>query len=534
MKNYKYKIFISIFLIIIYLPLILSILEDTFEIKIDKNLSGYVGNFKKPKFTIKNYKSSLYQKEFINWWDNNFVPRGTMMRTYNQFRKTVFSLSNRAIIGKNSDMYEESYIDEFLGISEINNFSYPDNKKRLDDYIMNLNKLSSKLRLLGKELLVYTTPNKVNYNYMNIPWRYSLLRKDNIRAIDYFRSKKDMMSFKYIDGAKILNEKTFEYPIFYDTGIHLSRISEQYLSSEVLKNITDIKKFNIGEVKSSKTPYWRDSDISDLTNIWFQNKNIYYKSETIKTIEDKYKNKKFTIQGGSYGEGLRKDIIENYISGDVNYILYNLFYIDKDSYISLNQLNKAESFHSDWSSIDFNELLSKTDVLIIELNEKHMTYCSNGFVEYINKYIDENKIIVRKNHIKNLDIFDDYNKLKFDLYGYYIFENGYVWAKKYSSVLLSNENIIDKGMDIIIEIPIFWDFKKLSEIKIYINGEIKKSLVVDGPGEVKLHFSNITISENKVYTVEIYASQDFNPQKDEILDDNRDLSIMVKYIGEAR
>ena len=43
---------------------------------------------------------------------------------------------------------------------------------------------------------------------------------------------------------------------------------------------------------------------------------------------------------------------------------------------------------SKWDEIDFNEILDNVDYVIIELNEAVINYYSNGFVEYLDSFLD--------------------------------------------------------------------------------------------------------------------------------------------------
>ena len=150
------KVFIIIFYIFITLPIIFHIISVILDTDIDVKLVDNSGiKYEKPLFNGEKFFNGNFQIEYENWWNNNFALHGFMTKTYNQIRYDVFSLSER-IIGKNHNIFEESYINEYLGLDRNADYNIEENRQTMDLYLSNLEELNDKLNSIGKKLMVYT------------------------------------------------------------------------------------------------------------------------------------------------------------------------------------------------------------------------------------------------------------------------------------------------------------------------------------------------------------------------------------------
>ncbi len=543
------KLFVVAFCTLLVLPITLSLIANASNITIDVSLGGYKDYYARPKFYISSYLNGTYQKEFEQWWGNHFVSRGIMIKSYNQIRFDLLRLGNE-IVGKNKVLYEPDYILEYLCIGEENNFALKENQEKVDRYISQLEEVNQKLQKIGKQLILYITPSKCDDTKEYIPMTYQILSKmeskKRIRAVDYVRERLKETELVFIDGEKELKESGVEYPSFYSTGIHLSRTAEQVLHLKILNTLSDmtkdpIKKFKLLEVEEQDSPYWRDADLWELMNVWEKPEERYYQYRVKRILPQQYENKGFLIQGGSFADGLRKDLAENAISPKINYIFYNNYLMDQNGYYyKLNPQNTTTDLKSDWSNLEISKLLDETDVIIIELNEKHIRYFSNGFVEYLNESINNYKrssgggISKIRNWIPEGNYQEDLDWL----FGIYNYEEGFAWGKDYCSFILQNEQISKKGLEIDFEISSYWNFQDTKEecILVYINGVRCKQLFVSQAGRIILNFlpEELPISQSDQYQIELYTTQSFIPSKLSINGDNRELSIILRYVGEGR
>lgn len=543
------KLFVILFGTLLLIPGLFTIIASSANRSMDVSLGGYHEQLERPAFQFDSYLDGSYQTALEQWWNNSFQTRGILVRSYNQLRLKLFQLGNR-IVGKNQTLYEEDYIMEYLMIGDENNFSLPENQKTADHYIAELLELNQKLKKLGKQLVVYTTPNKCDFTEDFLPEKYKRLAQQNpeeqMRAIDYLRKELKKTELVYIDGYEVLTESMTEYPVFYTTGIHLSRTAEQKLHASILNSIQDvvktpIKTFRFTDVKESGSAFWRDADLWELMNVWDTPKEMYYEYKTKRVIPEQYQNKGYLIQGGSFADGLRRDLAENAVSRQIHYIFYNSYWMDQNGhYQELAAANHAYLPESDWSALDMQKILNEIDVVLIELNEKHIRYFSNGFIEYLNKQIEE---YVNSNEsisgIYHWLPSNDYASDLKNLYGVYAYEEGYTWIKDYSSIQLQNEQITNKGLELELEIPEYWSFDYSHEnesILIYVNGIRCKQLFISKSGiqNIQILPDELPQTENHFYEVELYAPQFFIPSELKINGDNRELSLILRYLGEVR
>lgn len=374
-NNIKYhKFFIAFFIIIICYPLIAKILFSVTPLH-ESQLLGYYDTYEKSEFELKTFMSSEYQKNYSAWWENNFSGRTYMLKLYNECRLDVFNLGS-SIVGKHNEVFPEWAVDDMFCVKSEYDFSVQENCDAMKHYIEQLQILESKLQARGIAFLLYVTPNKAHYNKTNVPFRYSIQEdSETVRAYDVFLEEITQTDLNYIDSNDVI---TGTYPVFYPTGVHWARTAEQEVTVKILNNLhqyIDISQISLGEVKSSTTPFWRDTDGWDLLNVFRNLDIVYYEyEEIIDRIEDK---PTILIQGGSYSEGLRTAILDNEI-GYVNYINYKNALFDSNT--------NATAF-TEWDELKMDELI-KTDAVVIEVNESVLNSFSNGFVDYLVEYLE--------------------------------------------------------------------------------------------------------------------------------------------------
>ena len=112
LKNNYYFFFIVIFIICITFPYINSKTNIIKKQKLygDEKLSS------KPIYTHKEYFKGNYQKQYENYYLENFPSRNIIIKIYNQLRYDFFNLGS-VIIGKEDYLFEEkleSYYKKYL------------------------------------------------------------------------------------------------------------------------------------------------------------------------------------------------------------------------------------------------------------------------------------------------------------------------------------------------------------------------------------------------------------------------------------
>ena len=356
------------------------------------SLSGYFESHERPSFSKHSYATRDYQKDFEAWLNSHVSLRAFYIRIYNQIQFTLFKLSNR-IIGKNDDIFEMIYINAECGLVPGCNFDNPKNYKKLKEYVRHLENVQNKLQKIGKQFLFYTTPSKATQHFNNIPLKYRLKKQsDYITPYYYLKELLSNTSINYIDSRDFLS--TDGTPDFYNTGIHWARPIEQRVSQAIVENLSErsnkkLPRIVLGELKSSDLPIKRDADVYNLVNMIQNPHGAYYEYEAqVKAECESLPN--FLIQGGSFAEGFYVFDYAGYTKQS-----YKFFYGRE---LRNNDGTKTEI--KKWKEMPFEEILDNVDYVIVELNESVIHKFSNGFVKYLDSFLNS----YRPKNIKSKEI----------------------------------------------------------------------------------------------------------------------------------
>lgn len=530
---------VILFCCIIMLPLLLQGISATTGKKLDVHLNGYFEEYEKPLFRVDSFISGDYQQEYEKWLNANVMPRGAYIKLYNQIRYSFFDLGSQ-IIGKNKDLFEEGYITNELCLAEICNYSNLENQEKISNYVRHLENIQRKLEEMGKTFLVYTSPMKTEYMYNDIPTKYMIQKpKESGLGRDYFRQLIEKTEVNCFFADDVIQKKSIQ-PVFYTTGIHWSRVAEQQVSVSLLEQLRELsgKKFRnieLGELQVSETPYWRDADLYELLNLYTDADNeLYYEYDSYRQFPEKYDSMKMLLQGGSFAEGLEKDYFGKYANEE-------LYYINYDNYIQ--EPNGEIHTFEVWGDLELDRYLDIVDCIVIEINDAQYHQESNGFVEYLDAYLDyykskksEDKKMPNEKLLdcKNLSEMQQ-EALEFSK-GIGYFENGMAWSGDNVVLRLKNENIGTEGLELELGIAEQAIRSDAQEIVIYLNQKKVKTCLLETAGKVDICIEPDTfdVSSDGLYEIEIYSKNIFNPKKLGESMDNRDLAIGIYYVGEKR
>lgn len=347
----------------------------------------------------------------------------------------------------------------------------------------------------------------------------------------------------YINSYDIISMYDLKCPIFYKAGIHWSRPVEQMINVQILDLIEEIsgkeiKKFKLIDLIELEEAGYRDRDIWNMINIWEEPDEKYYEYTTETIIPQNYKDLNVLLQGGSFALGIREDFIINKICSDINYIFYNQYIFKMDgSQTEISYNNNPDIANSDWSNLDLEALINHSNVIIIELNVEHIYALSNGFVDNLYDYLVNRKIT--ETFLENLDLNGEYAQQSKYLTGVYEYEEDisgkFVWTSKNASIELHNSNIFDKGLRIVLEIPPR-NITSENKMVIKVNGKIVQELAWDNAEQKEIIIlpESINRIDGDKIMIELECPTSFNLFKMGLSNDDRDLSVMIRYAGEVR
>ena len=400
MKSLYKKIFIIIFVVILIIPITLICVEKiTKKPVITSQLMGITQIVEFPKLTLDKYVKGNFQKYFENYWATSFPGRVYLIRIYNQLRYSFFSLNgswrqqdSQQIIGKDGSIFHEYYITDALQYQYDYDFSKKENQQKCISYVENLEKIHEILEKNGKHLLFFITPSKAHFLYNEIPERYYYKKRElnhaSIDAADFLTSQLSNTKINWYDSRNDIRKLNNEgIPVFYKTGIHMSRPADQQLTIKLLEHMNAISRGQYPQLKldylnNSMNPFWRDQDVYLLLNIFSGKKDkCYYQYSYSKLTSPTLNNKTILVQGGSFAESFTKDFIEQKL-GDTCYRIF---------YKQMLYTNEAPDvlYFKKWSDLDMKELINKSNFILIEVNDAAINAYNNGFVEYLKLYLEK-------------------------------------------------------------------------------------------------------------------------------------------------
>jgi len=525
--------FICVFLCILFSSIFLSIGTLLFHKEFDVPVNGYFDSYERPDLDAATYVNGQFQKNFEAWLNNSLVPRNRYIKLYNQLQYSLFNQPSNRILGKNHDVFEEHYIISELCMNGVD-YTLPEKDAEMQRYVDTLVSVQKKLSPYGKSLIVYTTPSKAYWNKENIPNKYMIQAVDGKRGIDAFREKIAKSDIPYFDTHLVAEKST--YPVFYKTGIHWSRPVEQVSSVELVSMMgnvlgADFRELLLGDIKAQSEPFWKDTDVFDLLNLYFPpDACTYYEYETTCTYPAEFDKLRVLLQGGSFSAGIQQDYFRTYTGDEVHAIFYDQS-IEYDGG-DIRPLNG-------WSELDLQALLDQTDIVLIELNEAALSAYSSGFVEYLDGFLDSyspGEASVRyadRNLIPAQNIGLAYSD------GFYGYENGFVWTTDDAAVTLSNPEIYSKGLEI--EFVLDGNYlvdRNECEIFLYINQKLVRTEVLNESGPYSIYIAPEELPENDLLEgfvdIELMTTGSFCPFEMGLSVDNRELALAVSYIGEGR
>lgn len=389
-ENMFYKrMYCVLFVLLLFVPTCLQSIGASLDRVLDVEMNNETRP-EKPSFRLETFVEGSYQKQYEDWLQKSYGGRNVLVKTYNQLRFSLFQSANY-VVGKNNNILQQIYIDEYFVLQEKYDFSREENYLRLLEYLDKLEYVTKRAEDDGKILIFVTTPNKCDFYARDLPDIYENQVAGGLRAIDCLREMIKDREIHYIDATALLQD-TAEFPLFYNTGIHWSRPVDQKISLFILEEIERIKdwktnKFEIMGLTESSIPYWRDDDMWNLLNIWEKPQCNYYIYDTKPIQEDHNIALNVLIQGGSFSLGFREDFYQNNVSENIDYIFYNQCVLEiNNNQLGLANENDPDSCISDWNLIDTEKLIEDKNVFIIEMNEEHIYALNNGFVDFLYEY----------------------------------------------------------------------------------------------------------------------------------------------------
>jgi hypothetical protein len=362
----------------IVLMMCIPALQQYFEFREERPLKGAVIIHEYVPFSWDTWFEGDFQKSTSKYVKTNFGFRSEFIRLNNQKHYSFYNRAraNGVIVGKESYLYEENYIEAHLGLDFIG-------WKEIEEKTRKLKFIQDKLKENGTDLYVVFAPGKGSYNSEYIPDSYlDKSKKQKIHATNYETYKQEFLeqNVNFLDFKTwFLDMKdTTSYPLFGKAGIHWSKYGEFLAADSLLQEIGKIRNapmpdLVLDNVVEQELNQWGDFDIGEGMNLLFDlptfamgypefhwDWDTTQSQQIVTFVADSY-------YWGMFNYGFSRDLF-----GDGEFWYYNKA-IYPDSYQSKIEVG----------DIDIRAKAEENDVIIILSTDANLYKFAFGFIDQL-------------------------------------------------------------------------------------------------------------------------------------------------------
>ncbi len=375
------KIIITIFILILSLPLI----QSMFHFMPETKLGGEIQIINKPYINLTSWLSGDIQKYFETKLDQSLGLKGYFIKTDNQINYLLFGqiyqkTAAPLIIGKHHYIFEKGYIDSYIGTEKVD-------LNKLSEQITLMKKVQDKLQKQNKIFLFVISPSKANFFKEYIP--NSALKGIHTEDLNYnyFALIRELkkQNINYWDGSEFfLSQKSKSTaPLFSKSGTHWSLYGACLATKEIINLLGSQQNINYispqcNSLDWSNKPLDQDADLLNLSNIWFkypfEERLAYPKTEKISNIN----NLNILLIGDSFSWNFVRRLETGPYVNNYNFAYYfNTLYSfpDRKKTSDIKQSNELLNL------IEYN------NAVIVEINESGISDIGWGFLKSADKVL---------------------------------------------------------------------------------------------------------------------------------------------------
>lgn len=260
----KIKYMLSFF---IALAMLLPILQSRFNFFDQQALEG-ISIKTKPEFKKEDYWNLSYQENYNNYMNDNFGFRSSLVRLYNQAQFSLFNTSKApgVVVGKEGELFIESYIDDYIGKNYIGN-------SKINQQVARLKTLQDSLKARGKDLIVVFAPGKASFYPELIPDKYIKRKKDSTNYKGYSGAFiKQGVNFLDLNKWFFENKTKFKHKVYPKYGTHWNHYGMCLGMDTLIKYIEkkrnlDLPDFDYSIVNYNTALKGNDFDVGVLLNL---------------------------------------------------------------------------------------------------------------------------------------------------------------------------------------------------------------------------------------------------------------------------
>ena len=361
------KVLMACILLIWFAPIV----QQLYPLVELKKLEGWVTYAPDDSISVQKWFDGTYTPNKENYIKEAFGFRNFFVRVKNQLFFSALNVpaAKGVVIGKDGMLYEEKYIESYVGADFIGKDALRTNLKKLKF-------VSDTLKKLNVDLIVLLAPGKATYYPEYIPdmyfkngdtvntnykWAVKIAKEEGLNFIDYnalFKSLKTSTKF----------------PLYPKGGIHWSFYGAHYAFDTLTKYIESVKHkslkhFTYNKITWSDNLREQDGDIAGALNILFEPKHFKMPYPTIEYVDtaNKYKPNVITISD-SYWTNIY-----------TSWLPKNIF--NAPEYWYFYSQNWDSPGAEDPLLYNLKEKIESNDVILVMATEPHIANLGFGFIE---------------------------------------------------------------------------------------------------------------------------------------------------------
>ena len=358
----------------IFAVMLIPMIQENLHLKKEHPLKGDIQLPENIEFDKEDWFSGYYQEEKEKYINTAFGFRNQFVKLNNQIAYSIFrkAKANGVIIGKETYLYEKSYIDAYTGTDFLG-------KDSIDHTIARLKFISDTLNKLGKQLIVVFAAGKASFYPEYIPDKYLPVRGPTNYGYMSEEAKKARLNVIDFNKWFIDNKRRSKYPLYPQHGVHWSTYGTALAADSLLRKIEELRHIDVPELAfdgvSMEPPHDVDYDIADGMNLLFRFKSfdVAYPRMLPVNTEGKTRPKVLVISDsfywGMYGLGIA-----------------NCFENDHFWYYNRQVFPESSSKELLVENVDLGDALAGHDVFVNMATEATLRKISWGFIENAEQY----------------------------------------------------------------------------------------------------------------------------------------------------
>ncbi|MBK7965043.1 MAG: hypothetical protein IPK10_06975 [Bacteroidetes bacterium] len=364
--------------------------------------SPLVGNYDKsakPYLTTKSWMKGIYQASIEKYFSDHIPSRDFIIRFYNSFRFTFMNhvIAEGVTVGKSDVLYQQMYIDAFLGRDLVKS-------EEIEKNVQQLRMVQDSLKANNKLLVFIIAPGKASVypEYLPDSVKWQQASQNNYSAYTLALQK---AGCEVVDFRKWLLQikPTLQYPVYPKNGTHWSGHLLPLLMDSLKKYIEFNSTFTLPSftfipgAETTKDLKYTDNDIGEKLNLLCEPDQWKLSYPIVSFSKPIAKKPNLLSIGDSYNQSFWGF-----------YPFFQQLFGDSTQFWYYNNLigwpDELQKKYIDVKSLDlFDEVMSRDIVFIVSTEQNLKTFSFNfvnefyPYVKYgIKRYELDRSLMIRK------------------------------------------------------------------------------------------------------------------------------------------